>query len=135
MHGLIFAVARSDWTYGASILTFAFPMILFIAVGAALWVLYTKPHLVPGHRYRMDGRASLTTPGVNVPGAQASQAGTAGAGEGGVGTGEGSAATSEAGTGIGEGGTGTGEGSTGAGKGSTPQGGAVAGGPAAGQAE
>jgi hypothetical protein len=51
--GLIEAAARSDWTYGASILTFAFPMALFVAVAAALYVLYTKPHLVPGHRYNM----------------------------------------------------------------------------------
>jgi hypothetical protein len=38
------------WTYGGSILTFAFPMILFIVVAGALYVLYTKPEFVPGHR-------------------------------------------------------------------------------------
>jgi hypothetical protein len=61
--GLISAAAGSDWSYGASILTFAFPMILFIAVAGALYVLYTKPHLVPGHRYLMDGqRATAAQP-------------------------------------------------------------------------
>jgi len=45
-----------DWSYGASILTFVFPMLLFIAVAAALYVLYTKPHLVPGHRYQIQMR-------------------------------------------------------------------------------
>ena len=50
MHGLITASANSAWSYGASILTFVFPELLFIAVAAALYVLYTKPHLVPGHR-------------------------------------------------------------------------------------
>jgi hypothetical protein len=35
-------------------ITFVFPMILFIAVAAGLYVLYTKPALVPGHR---DARA------------------------------------------------------------------------------
>jgi hypothetical protein len=60
--GLISAAAGSDWSYGASILTFAFPMILFIAVAGALYVLYTKPHLVPGHRYLMDGQHPSNVP-------------------------------------------------------------------------
>ena len=51
MHGLIAASGDgSAWTFGGSILTFAFPMILFIVVAGALYVLYTKPQLVPGHR-------------------------------------------------------------------------------------
>ena len=61
MHGVI-AATGSAWSYGGSILTFAFPEILFIAVGATLWVLYTMPHMVPGHRYQSVaspvGRAS-----------------------------------------------------------------------------
>jgi hypothetical protein len=31
-------------------MTFAFPMLLFIGVAVALYVLYTKPSAVPGHR-------------------------------------------------------------------------------------
>ncbi len=42
--------AGGAWTFGGSILTFAFPMILFIVVAVALYVLYTKPEVVPGHR-------------------------------------------------------------------------------------
>ena len=42
--------AGGAWTFGGSILTFAFPMILFIVVAGALYVLYTKPEFVPGHR-------------------------------------------------------------------------------------
>jgi hypothetical protein len=38
------------WSFGGSILTFAFPMLLFIGVAAALYVLYTKPAVVPGRR-------------------------------------------------------------------------------------
>src|SRR5579863_828821 len=38
------------WSFGSSILTFAFPMILFIVVAGALYVLYTKPEFTPGHR-------------------------------------------------------------------------------------
>ncbi|HEY5989305.1 MAG TPA: hypothetical protein VIV12_23430 [Streptosporangiaceae bacterium] len=67
-NGLIAAVGGSDWTYGGSILTFAFPMLLFIAVAGALYVLYTKPHLVPGHRYHLDGRSVAATPSVSMPG-------------------------------------------------------------------
>jgi hypothetical protein len=63
VHGLITASAGSAWSYGASILTFVFPELLFIAVAAALYVLYTKPHLVPGHRYQIQVRpASHTVP-------------------------------------------------------------------------
>lgn len=50
MHGLIADSAGGAWTFGGSILTFAFPMILVITVTAALYVLYTKPEFVPGHR-------------------------------------------------------------------------------------
>ena len=50
MHAVIADSAGGAWTFGGSILTFAFPMILFIVVAAALYVLYTKPEFVPGHR-------------------------------------------------------------------------------------
>ena len=49
MHGLMADSAGSAWTFGASILSFAFPMILFIIVASALYVMYTKPEFVPGH--------------------------------------------------------------------------------------
>ena len=38
------------WSFHGSIMTFAFPMLLFIVVAVALYVLYTKPAAVPGHR-------------------------------------------------------------------------------------
>jgi hypothetical protein len=43
-------VSDGGWSFGGSILTFAFPMLLFIGVAVALYVLYTKPAVVPGHR-------------------------------------------------------------------------------------
>jgi hypothetical protein len=43
-------VSGDGWSFGGSILTFAFPMLLFITVAAALYILYTKPTSVPGHR-------------------------------------------------------------------------------------
>jgi hypothetical protein len=50
VHGLIADGPGGAWTFGSSILTFAFPMILFIVVAGALYVLYTKPESTPGHR-------------------------------------------------------------------------------------
>jgi hypothetical protein len=58
-------LADSAWSFGGSILTFAFPMILFIAVAATLWVLYTKPELVPGRPAGATERPVSYTP---VPG-------------------------------------------------------------------
>ena len=48
--------AGGAWTFGGSILTFAFPMILFIVVAGALYILYTKPEMVPGHQVRPPER-------------------------------------------------------------------------------
>ena len=51
MHTVIADPAStSAWSFGGSILTFAFPMILFIVVACALYIAYTKPELAPGHR-------------------------------------------------------------------------------------
>lgn len=50
MHGIVADSAGGAWTFGASILSFAFPMLLFIAIACALYVTYTKPQTVPGHR-------------------------------------------------------------------------------------
>jgi hypothetical protein len=51
VHSVIADPASSSaWSFGGSILTFAFPMLLFVVVAAALYVVYTKPEMVPGHR-------------------------------------------------------------------------------------
>jgi len=50
VRGLIAESAGGAWSFGGSILTFAFPMILFIVVAVGLYVVYTKPEVVPGHR-------------------------------------------------------------------------------------
>jgi len=73
--------AGGAWSFGSSILTFAFPMILFIVVAVALYVLYTKPEVVPGHRTpSVERPVSYTAiPGTpaatEVPGSPASAAG------------------------------------------------------------
>jgi len=80
--------AGGAWSFGSSILTFAFPMILFIVVAVALYVLYTKPEVVPGHRTpSVERPVSYTAiPGTpaaaevpSAPGAPASPASAAGA--------------------------------------------------------
>jgi hypothetical protein len=49
VHGVLADTAGGAWTFGGSILTFAFPMTLFTVVAISLYVLYTKPEFVPGH--------------------------------------------------------------------------------------
>jgi hypothetical protein len=61
----------SAWTFGGSILSFAFPMLLFIVVASALYVLYTKPEFVPGHSAPGLERPVSYTP---VPGKPAAAA-------------------------------------------------------------
>jgi hypothetical protein len=89
MPGPILASAGSDWSYGGSILTFLFPMILFLAVAGVLWVLYTKPQQVPGRGYLANERSVAATPTVTAAGATAGSPGGAGtqpAGTAGAGT-------------------------------------------------
>jgi len=74
--GLIALTPTGDWTYGASILTFVFPELLFIFVAGALYVLFTKPHLVPGHRYTMQVGSVSATATPEVPGAAAARPAT-----------------------------------------------------------
>jgi hypothetical protein len=71
VHGLIADGAGGAWTFGGSILTFAFPMILFIVVAGALYVLYTKPEFVPGHRAPGIERPVSYTPVPGKPTAEA----------------------------------------------------------------
>ena len=79
--------AGGAWSFGSSILTFAFPMILFIVVAVALYVLYTKPEVVPGHRVpSVERPVSYTaipgTPAASeAPGSPAGDGARAGQGE------------------------------------------------------
>lgn len=71
MHGFLADSSSSAWSFASSMITFVFPMILFIAVAAALYVVYTKPALVPGHR---DSRAERSVSRTFLPGEPTSQA-------------------------------------------------------------
>jgi hypothetical protein len=70
VHGLMADSAGGAWTFGGSILTFALPMILFIVVAGGLYLLYTKPELVPGHRAPALERPVSYTPVPGQPTAQ-----------------------------------------------------------------
>jgi hypothetical protein len=69
----------SAWTFGGSILSFAFPMLLFIVVASALYVLYTKPEFVPGHSAPGLERPVSYTPVPGKPPAAAAVPATAAA--------------------------------------------------------
>jgi hypothetical protein len=77
VRGLIADSAGGAWTFGGSILTFAFPMILFIVVAVGLYVVYTKPEVVPGHRAPASERPVSYTA---IPGPAAQTEGGASAG-------------------------------------------------------
>jgi hypothetical protein len=72
VHSVIADSAGGAWSFGGSILTFVFPMLLFIVVACALYVAYTKPELVPGHRNPAAERPVSYTA---VPGRPASDSG------------------------------------------------------------
>jgi hypothetical protein len=82
VHHLIAESPGGAWSVGGAILTFVFPMLLFIAVAAALYILYTKPEVVPGHQVPSRERPVSYTA---VPGAPA-DAGVAARTEGGAAT-------------------------------------------------
>jgi hypothetical protein len=50
VHGLIAQSPSGAWSAGGAILTFVIPMVLFIIVALGLYILYTKPSIVPGRR-------------------------------------------------------------------------------------
>jgi hypothetical protein len=50
--GLIAQSPSGAWSSGGAILTFVLPIVLFIVVALGLYVLYTKPSIVPGRRVR-----------------------------------------------------------------------------------
>lgn len=67
MPGLTGASA-SAWSYGGAILTFVFPMILFVVVATSLYVVFTKPSVIPGHREQTVARPIGFTPVVRMAG-------------------------------------------------------------------
>jgi hypothetical protein len=48
VRGLVLATITDNSPHGYN-LTFAFPMILFIVIAGTLYLIYSRPHKVPGH--------------------------------------------------------------------------------------
>ena len=46
---MIHATAASGWSLSGSIWTFAFPMALVILAATVLYLLFSRPHRIPGH--------------------------------------------------------------------------------------
>ena len=66
MHGLLLATVSDNSAAGYN-LTFAFPMALFAVVVGALYLVYSRPHRVPGHGPLRISRAG-SVPGAIDPG-------------------------------------------------------------------
>jgi hypothetical protein len=88
VHDPIAQSPSGAWSSGGAILTFVLPMVLFIIVALGLYVLYTKPSIVPGRRIRgSDHPVSYTavpgnptvSPSVPAGGTTAAESTTAGA--------------------------------------------------------
>jgi hypothetical protein len=47
---LLAAATGSDWNAGGSIITFYFPVGLFVVIAAVLSLQFARPHAVPGRR-------------------------------------------------------------------------------------
>jgi hypothetical protein len=50
MPAVIGTATSSDWSSGGALLTFFFPIGLFIVIAAALYLAFTRPHTVPGRK-------------------------------------------------------------------------------------
>jgi hypothetical protein len=62
--GLILAAVTPDNTPGGSVLTFAFPVVLFSVVAVILYLLFSRPHArVPVRRALAPARAGAPDPG------------------------------------------------------------------------
>jgi hypothetical protein len=49
MAGVIAAATGSDWNAGGSLMTFYFPVGLFVVVATTLYLQFSRPHKTPGH--------------------------------------------------------------------------------------
>jgi hypothetical protein len=62
----------SDWSSGGALLTFYFPVVLFVVIAAMLYLQLSRPHRVPGHR---SLAASTARPGTTESAAKTDTAG------------------------------------------------------------
>jgi hypothetical protein len=72
----------SAWTSGAGVFTFAALYILFLVGAAALWMMYIKPVVTPGHGANARARAVVDTPRPGQPSSRPAAPSTPSAAEG-----------------------------------------------------
>jgi hypothetical protein len=77
----VLSMPGGAWNFGGSILTFLFPMILFVLVATSLFVLYTKPEVVPGHWVATQRPVSYTAV-PRLPEGSTAEDGASGTGDG-----------------------------------------------------
>jgi hypothetical protein len=83
---MVLAAVQPDNTPHGYNLTFAYPMLLFIVVAGALYLLFRSPHRVPGHvtlsasrwATRSGGPAASAAPAASAPATQAGETAEAG---------------------------------------------------------
>jgi hypothetical protein len=78
----VLSMSGGAWNFGASILSFLFPMVLFVLTASTLFVLYTKPEVVPGHPAGTFDRPVSYTAIPRLPEASATAAAPVAAGPG-----------------------------------------------------
>jgi hypothetical protein len=83
VHRAAVALVTSDNSAHGYNWTFAFPMILFIVIAASLYLLYTRPHKVPGHgalRFTGEPAGAPASGAPQAPGAGPARAAATAAG-------------------------------------------------------
>jgi hypothetical protein len=61
--GPIHPTAAANWTLSGSMLTWAVPMVGFIVAATVLYLLFSRPHRIPGHSELVPSRAAPPDPG------------------------------------------------------------------------
>jgi hypothetical protein len=56
------AATGSAWNAGGSILTFYFPVGLFVVIASILYLTFTRRHTIPGHRPFVPARTAANGP-------------------------------------------------------------------------
>jgi hypothetical protein len=75
MPPVIGTATSSDWSSGGALLTFFFPIVLFVVIAAALYLRLSRPHTVPGLKPLTP---AATVPRTAPSGPKATDMGTAG---------------------------------------------------------
>lgn len=60
MPAVIGTATSSDWSFSGSLLTFFFPVGLFVVVATTLYLQFSRPHTIPGLKPLMPARATAS---------------------------------------------------------------------------